>query len=154
MSVTYYHMVQCASFSMAGIHLEPPAVFNFQALDKWMRWFVQFHSASGLTAEDEFHEVSTLLYCTGEEAGDVLISTNILEAEQQSYAEVMAKFDAHFQVQRNVIFKQVKFNCRNQLEGDIHQTIHYCALQPHQDVRVHLKDEIFHNGLVVGIQDA
>ena len=44
------------------------------------------------------------MYCLGEEAEDVLTSTNITEDERKSYTSVLAKFDAYFKVQKKVIF--------------------------------------------------
>ena len=54
---------------------QPPLPFRFDCPDewpKWRRWFEQFCVASGLSKEDEEHQVSTLLYCLGEDADDVL----------------------------------------------------------------------------------
>ena len=94
---------------MASVRLQPPDSFDFQAPDEWTKWkrrFENFRSASGLSGEDEPRQVSTLLYCMGQEADDVLTSTNITEAERRSYGSVMAKLDGHFQVRRNVIFER------------------------------------------------
>ena len=60
---------------MAAIRLEPPEKFNFKCPDEWPRWkkrFDQFSVASGLAAEATVKQVSTLLYCMGEEAEDAL----------------------------------------------------------------------------------
>ena len=102
------------------IPIAPPEKFDFKKPDEWLKWkrrFEQFLSASGLDQEDETRQVSTLLYCLGEEAHDVLTSTNIPEADRKKYAKVMEKFDEHFKVRRNVIFERVRFNKRDQLEG-------------------------------------
>ena len=45
---------------------------------EWSRWksrFEQFRYASGLSDKDDARQISTLLYCLGEEAEDVLKST-------------------------------------------------------------------------------
>ena len=52
--------------------------------------------ASGLNSEDDHRQVCTLLYCLGNEAEDVLRSTNISEEDWKKYKEVRAKFDAFF----------------------------------------------------------
>jgi len=99
---------------MANLRLQPPDPFNFRNPDEWPRWkrrFEQFRTASGLSTEDDLRQVSTLLYCLGEEADDVLISTNISEEDRKVYNSVMAKFDEFFKVQKNVIFERAKFNC-------------------------------------------
>ena len=63
-------------------------------------------------------QISTLLYCLGEEAESVLTSTNATEEERGVYSTVMGKFDAFFQVCCNVIFERARFNHRNQLLGE------------------------------------
>ena len=62
--------------------------------------FQQFHDASGLSAESEKRQVSTLFYCLGEDADNVLVSTNVAEDERKRYKDVMAKFDDHFKIRR------------------------------------------------------
>ena len=64
---------------MASIRLEPPEPFDFKKPDDWPKWkrrFQQYRVASGLVDEGEVRQVSTLLYCMGDEAGSVLSSTN------------------------------------------------------------------------------
>ena len=105
---------------MANLRLQPLDLFNFRNPDEWTCWkrrFEQFRSASGLSTEDDPCQVSTLLYCLGEEADDVLTSTNISEANRKVYDSVMAKLDEFFKVRKNTIFEQAKFNRRNQLAG-------------------------------------
>ena len=50
-------------------------------------------SASGLTDAAETRQVSTLLYCLGEEAEDILCSTGITVAGSEVYETVINKFD-------------------------------------------------------------
>ena len=57
--------------------------------------------------------VSTLLYCMGEEAEDVLTSTEISDDERKRYDAVMSKFDGFFKVRKNLIFERARFNQRN-----------------------------------------
>jgi len=59
-------------------------------------------------------QISTLLYCLGEQAEAVLGSTDISEV----YDTVVAKLDGFFQVRRNIIFERAWFNQRNQQEGE------------------------------------
>ena len=71
---------------MAGIRLQAPGQFDFSKHDVWPKWkkrFQQYRSASGLGAEGEPRQVDTLLYCMGEEAESVLVSTNVT-ADQRS----------------------------------------------------------------------
>lgn len=102
---------------MATIQLQPPPPFDFKTPDDWPRWrrrFEQFRVASGLGEQSAAKQISTLLYCLGEEAESVLTSTNATEEERGVYSTVMGKFDAFFQVRRNVIFERARFNRRNQ----------------------------------------
>ena len=67
---------------MAQIRLQTPDSFNFKEPEEWPRWkrrFEQFQVALGLKGEDAEKQVSTLLYCLGEEAEAVLASTNITD---------------------------------------------------------------------------
>lgn len=143
---------------MANVRLQPPDSFNFRNPDDWPKWkrrFEQFRSASGLITEDEVRQVSTLLYCLGEEADDVLTSTNISDGDRKKYDPVMAKLDEFFKVRRNVIFERARFNRRNQLEGEsaeqyitaLYSLVENCEYG-------NLRDEMLRDRLVVGIRDA
>ena len=142
---------------MANIRLQPPAPFNFSKPDEWPKWrkrFEQFRSASGLNAEGEPRQVDTLLYCMGEEAESVLLSTNITADKRRQYSEVLSKFDSYFEVRRNTIFERARFNRRAQKQGEsveqyiteLYYLIEFCAYGA-------LKDEMLRDRLVVGIQD-
>ena len=143
---------------MASIRLQQPEAFDFRAPDEWTTWkrrFQQFRYASGLSTEDELRQVSTLLYCLGEEADDVLTSTNISAGDRTNYDAVMRKFDDHFQVRRNIIFERAKFNRRNQLEGEsaeLYITALYALVETcnYGDLR----EEMLRDRIVVGIRDA
>ena len=103
---------------MATIQLQPPQPFDFSRPDEWSRWksrFEQFRYASGLSDKDDARQISTLLYCLGEEAEDVLKSTKIKkEDEKKVYTTVLSKFESFFQVRKNVIFERACFNRRVQ----------------------------------------
>ena len=93
---------------MAQLRLEPPEPFNFRAPDDWPRWkrrFEHFWIASGLQGQTQVQQVSTLLYCLGEEAEGVLTSTNVTADERKVYDTVIGKFDTFFKVRRKVIFE-------------------------------------------------
>ena len=106
---------------MASIRLQPPEPFQFKRPDDWPKWkrrFEQFRAASGLAKEGEEQQVSTLLYCLGEDAEDVLISMNIAAEDRKSYEAVISHFDDYFKVRINVILERAKFNRRAQREGE------------------------------------
>ena len=111
---------------MAQVWLQAPEPFNFKEPDGWPQWkrrFEQFRVASGLKEENDVKQVSTLLYCLGEEAEAVFESTGITNDERKRYAKVMEKLDAFFKVRKNVIFERARFNRRNQLEGEMSRDI-------------------------------
>ena len=65
-----------------SIPLQPPIAFRFDRPDEWGKWkrhFEQFHMASRLSSQSKERQVSNLLYTLGEDAEDVLLSTNISE---------------------------------------------------------------------------
>ena len=107
---------------MAQLRLEPPAPFDFRKPDDWPQWkrrFEQYFEASSLSEDSAKKQVNTFLYCLREEAeGVVLSSMTITAAEREDYDTVVAKFDAFFQVRRNVIFERARFNRRDQLQGE------------------------------------
>ena len=86
---------------------------------------------------------------------DVLTSTNISEENRKKYTEVLAKFDAHFKVRKNVIFECLQFNHRDQQEEEsVKQfiTILYSLLKNCQYGE--LKEEMIRDRLVVDIRDS
>ena len=68
--------------------LQPPLLFRFDYPDEWAKWR-RFRITSGLSKEDEKHQVSTLLYCLREDADNVLTSTNISDENKKKYTEVL-----------------------------------------------------------------
>ena len=107
-----------------------------------------------LSAEDNDRQVSTLLYCLGDNAEDTLASTDISSANRKRSAAVIAKFDAFFQVRKNVIFERAGFIRRNQEEGksakqfitNLYSLLDNCAFGD-------LKDDLICDSIVVGIRD-
>ena len=139
----------------SGVRLQPPASFNFP--DDWPRWrrrFQQFREASGLAAEGDTKQVSTLLYCMGETAEDVLTSTDISEDDKKKFDSVIAKFDSFFKVRKNVIFERARFNRRSQEDGEsaeefitsLYQLVENCEYGA-------LQDQMIRDRIVVGICD-
>ena len=86
---------------MANLRLDAPEQFDFAQPDNWPKWKRQFEhywAASGLDKESDERQVSTLLYCLGDSADDVLTSTNFVEEDHKKYGSVLAKFDEFFGV--------------------------------------------------------
>ena len=88
---------------MATFTLTPPAAFNFRQPEDWKKWhtrFEQFRIASGLSTESGERQVSSLLYCMGVDAVDVLATTNISDNDKKDYSKVVKKFNEYFNVQK------------------------------------------------------
>ena len=139
------------------IRLEPPAAFDFKKPEEWPHWkqkFERFRLASGLS-NDESKQVSTLLYCLGEEGEDVLLSARCDEKAKQKYSDVMGAFDTYFSVSRNIIFERARFNSRSQADGEsveqyivaLHSLARNCAFGQ-------LTEELVRDRLVIGISDS
>ena len=140
---------------MAQLHLEPSSSFNSRNLDDWPRWkkrFQQYRVASELKETDEAQQVSTLLYCLGEEAESVLESTNATADERKQHDTVLTKFDSFFKVHRNDIFERARFNSRRKQEGEtVEQYImELYRLADNRDYQ-EIKEEVIRDRLVVGI---
>ena len=144
---------------MVNVRLEPPGAFDFTKSDDWLRWrhhFEQFQSVVALNKNEDAHQVSTLLYCMGEAAGEVLASTGISENEWKEYSKALRKFDEFFKVRRNVILERAKFNIRSQMAGEsaeeyittLYNLIETCKY------KADTVEEILKDRLVVGIRDA
>jgi hypothetical protein len=90
----------------------------------------------------------------GQDAEEVLRSTNITEDQREKYDTVVAKFEEFFKVRRNVIFERVRFNNRNQKEGEsieqyltaLYALVETCEYGP-------LTEEMLRDRLVVRIRD-
>ena len=131
-----------------------PSAFCFDRPNEWGKWkghFKQFHLASALSTESEEKQVSTLLYTLGEDAEDVLSSTNISKDNRKKYTEVMAKLDSFFQVRKNVIYERARFNRRMQLADEsveqfitnLYQLAEHCE-------HGNLRNEMIRDHIIVG----
>ena len=72
-------------------NLQPPTSFSFTKNDEWPKWkcqFEQYRQVSRLIEKDEQCQVSTLLYCLGEEAEEVLVTTRISDDNKKKYQKV------------------------------------------------------------------
>jgi len=137
--------------------LHPPAPSCFSKPDEWPKWkrrFEQYRMASGLSTKDDEIQASTLLYCLGADADDVLTTTRISDESRKKYTKVLEKFDKFFQVRHNVIFERARFKRRNQQPGEtakdyitaLHQLAKGCEYG-------NMTEELIRDRLVVGITD-
>ena len=143
--------------SSYNVSLQPPPAFSFDEPDEWPKWrrrFKQFRVASGLSKEDKIRQVSTLLYCLGEQADDILASTNITDDDRKKYSKVLAKFDGHFKVRKNIIFEGAHFNRRQQEDGETEENFISSLYQLSEDCQYgNMRSELIRDRVVVGIRD-
>ena len=140
---------------MASIRLEPPSLFPFKSPDQWQRWkkrFDQYRLASGLSTEPQERQVSTLLYCMGEDAEETLTSTHISEDDRKQYSTVIEKFDTFFKVRKNIIFERARFNRCCQTEGELIEQFITTVYSLAENCELGaLTDELIRDRIVVGI---
>ena len=138
--------------------LQPPEAFDFRNPTQWSRWkrrFEQYRVASGLSTSTQLRQVTTLLYCLGDEANDILTTTGITEEQMKGYDTVVTKLDEFFAVRKNVIFDRAKFNTRFQQPGEsAEQFIAELYVLAEECEYGGLKDQMIRDRIVVGIRDA
>ena len=130
--------------TMATLQLEPPGT----------PLAAEYRSATALDKESETRQVSVLLYCMEESAGDVLTSTKIFAKDRKKYQSVVKQFDEFFDVRRNVILERAKFNRLNQRVGESAEqyiTALYSLVET-CEYPADLVDEMLRNRPVVGMR--
>ena len=142
---------------MASVRLQPPSPFSFKEPDAWQKWkrrFEQYRQASGLAEESDERQVSTLLYCMGEDAEETLSSTDISSDDRKKFDTVFGKFDAFFKVRKNVIFERARFNRRSQRPDEsVEQFITSLYSLADSCDYGGLREEMIRDRIVVGIRD-
>jgi NTP pyrophosphatase (non-canonical NTP hydrolase) len=156
---------------MAQLNLPPPETFDFRAPEKWPAWkrrFERYRSSCQLDEESDERQVSTLLYCLGEEADEILATiksndhnpqTEGEETEEgapaETYKSVIDKLEKFFGVRKNTIFERARFNRRTQLQGETAEQYIMALYKLAEDCNYgELKSEVIRDRLVVGIHDA
>jgi len=79
--------------------------------------FEQYRMASRLSEKSNECQAITS-YCLGEDADNILTTTQISDEDGNKYKKVVEKFDEYFKVRHNVIFERARFNRRNQQPGE------------------------------------
>jgi len=100
-------------------------------------------------------QVSTLLYCLGEDAKEVVNTTHISVEDRKKYQKVIEEFNNNFKVKKNIIYERAHFNQQSQFLGEsvdcfiteIHRLVDNSEFGG-------MKDELICNRLVVGIWDS
>lgn len=90
----------------------------------------------------------------GENAEEILASTNISTDDRKKYDPVLAKFDTFFQVRKNIIFKRAQFNRHSQQPDKSAETFitSLCSLYVNC-AYCDLRDQMIRDRIVVGICD-
>ena len=96
------------------MRLQPPELFDFKQPDEWTCWKRRFEQYRVASRSPGVHTAVLM----GEEAGDVLMTAKIEEANRQKYDKVIDKFDGFFKVRRNTDFERAKFNRHNQKDDE------------------------------------
>ena len=79
---------------MASCQLRQPDPFDLKDPDSWPKWkrrYLQYQEAAGLSAKGDARQINTLLYCLGEEANEILTSTNITTDERKVFCNRASK---------------------------------------------------------------
>ena len=85
---------------------------------KWKRRFDRYLAVSGLQGKSEELQISSLIYCMGDEAEDILATFELSDEDAKKYETVVTKFKDHFNRKKNIIFERARFNSRKQEEGE------------------------------------
>lgn len=141
----------------------PPEGFNFQKAAAWPDWrqrFQRYRIATGLDKDAQNVQTNTLLYAMGPEAEHIYntfrfaAATVEIPEPEMIYADVLAKFDAHFVPRRNVIHQRAMFHQREQKQSEsieefirsLYELTEHCNFG-------NQRDENIRDRLVVGIRD-
>lgn len=140
-----------------AFQIAPPEKFDFSQPAEWPKWvkrFERFQEASELNKKSDKLQISTLIYCIGATAEDILKSFSLSAEDSKKFDVMKGKLNAHFVGKRNVIFERAQFNRRQQMEdesaNDFITSLY--ALIENCDYGT-LKDEMLRDRIVVGRRD-
>ena len=109
---------------MATVNLQPPARFCFQNTDEWPKWkcrFEQYRQASGLADKGEERQVSTLLYCLGDDAEKILDTTitpdNRNTAKLLKHLMIILRFERTLSLKGCALIKDA--SCQTSLQNNL-----------------------------------
>ena len=97
--------------------LSPPERFDFSKPLDWPDWkqnFLRFLLATKLHKEEGAVQVSALIYTMEREAEHVLKSFTLAEGDDAKIDVILAKFNEHFVLKRNIIHERAHFHQSNQ----------------------------------------
>ena len=91
----------------------PPASFRLKNPEEWPKWLWRFERyciSTELNKKDEVQQINTMIYCMGDEAGNMFKTFTFAEGQEKKYDKVKEKLDQHFTIKGNVIFERAKFS--------------------------------------------
>lgn len=143
---------------MATSTFPTPEQFDFAHPEQWPRWikrFLRYRAATNLSEKDGETQISTLIYCMGDRAEDILATLKFTERERNDFNVVVGKLQSHFVKKRNVIYERACFNQRVQQVGEpvdnfitsLYHLAEHCQFKD-------LREELIRDRIVVGLQDA
>lgn len=98
--------------------------------------------------------MAMLLYAMGEKAEEIFTSFQLSVEDSKVYDTVLAKFESHFVIKKNVRFERYNFNKRVQEEGELAESfitaLH--TLAETCDYKT-LKNDLIMDRIIVGIRD-
>ena len=144
----------------AGYVLPPPPpleIYDANVSDKWKKFYhawSRYVIATELNTKAEAVQVPTLLTVIGEEAHEVF-ATFRWDEDQAKIGEVVDKFKAYCQQQKNIPFERYRFNLQSQEPGESYDQYRMalCLLPESCEFNSITPDEILRDRLVFGIRD-
>ena len=137
--------------------LNPPESFDFtkpQQWEEWKRRFQRYRTASKLFKENGEIQVSTLIYCMGQEAEGLFEQFQLSESDAKDYEKVIEKYNIHFTPKRNFIHEHAIFNERIQESGENVETYIRSLYELASRCNFgEMKEMCIRDRLVVGLRD-
>ncbi len=135
----------------------PPNQFDFKSPSSWEKWiqrFERYREVSGLADAISERQVTTLIYCMGEDAEDILNASKLTIEEQKDYKLVKKMFTEFFIGKYNVIYECAKFHTRVQQENESIESFatDLSKLGEHCNYD-RLLEEFIRDRIVIGIRD-
>lgn len=105
----------------AMVNLRPPPPFDFGNPGEWRHWLLQFEDysfTSGLHVAAAEVRVSTVLYCMGPRAWEILSSLHVPDDQLKDFNAVTGKFESYFVHPTNELYESARFHRRTQQPGE------------------------------------
>lgn len=137
-------------------NVQAPTEFNFSQPQQWPQWkkrFDRYMSVSGFCKKLDKEKIDMLIYLMGNEAEEILLQQNL--SGNETYTDILDKFEKYFIPQRNIIFERFQFNSRVQKPGEpvenfitsLHALAEHCGYGT-------LKEELIRDRIVIGVADS